>query len=406
MLEQGQILLGHQVLNMTVLMKSRLMMTKNTRQVGMTLVELLIAMMLTGILGTAIVNMVGRNVAQAALSNSYGRIQESGRLALDLISEDLRMAGFRGCINPRTGSTILTSLIAGAADDASDYDAFLYRYNEQKVDVIDDYEVGAQYNTAAGGNRMPMSGSFPNNTVPVEGTDVLIIRGAVASNIQLAQSYTSLPGAGLVLNGNATHLSEIQDGRTMILSTCISELAVIFAASGMDQTTEGDSVRTVPIDALDMPGLPQNMPGVTTLGDDYPAGAELNLLNTSVYFVALSNAINEDFDGDGVNDVQSLYKFSELNGLQELIPYVEDFQLQFGVASSTSLTSVSEYLDGSDPLVADAATGSLSDPDSILSVSFEVSVITHNQGPNNLQPLVRNYSRVSQLRNSAIGVAN
>lgn len=74
------------------------------RQLGMTIVELMISMTI----GLVILGAVGAlfiNVQHSARNaESMSRIQENARFAVELMARDIRMAGFIGCSNLETGT--------------------------------------------------------------------------------------------------------------------------------------------------------------------------------------------------------------------------------------------------------------------------------------------------------------
>lgn len=70
-------------------------------QTGLSLVELMIAMVLGLIIISAVLYVFAANRASYSHQESLSHIQESGRFALELLSRDIRMAGFIGCGNLR-----------------------------------------------------------------------------------------------------------------------------------------------------------------------------------------------------------------------------------------------------------------------------------------------------------------
>lgn len=67
------------------------------RQQGLSLVELMVAIALGLLLSLAVMQIFLSSRGVFRLQDSVSRIQEGGRLALDLLSEDIRQAGFVGC---------------------------------------------------------------------------------------------------------------------------------------------------------------------------------------------------------------------------------------------------------------------------------------------------------------------
>lgn len=68
---------------------------------GTTLIELMVAQALGLVLLLALMNVWGGSQASHRHQQSYSAVQESGRIALELMARDLRMAGYAGCGNVR-----------------------------------------------------------------------------------------------------------------------------------------------------------------------------------------------------------------------------------------------------------------------------------------------------------------
>lgn len=71
--------------------------TSPRRQLGLSLVELMVSMVIGLLILAALTFVYLGSRATYRSNDAVARIQESGRLALDLMVEDLRMAGFAGC---------------------------------------------------------------------------------------------------------------------------------------------------------------------------------------------------------------------------------------------------------------------------------------------------------------------
>ncbi|MEJ2041846.1 MAG: PilW family protein [Reinekea sp.] len=74
------------------------MKNNNYRQSGLTLVEILIALVLSAIIITGIVQVFISNRQAYSLTESTSRVQENGRFAISLIAESIRNAGNFGCL--------------------------------------------------------------------------------------------------------------------------------------------------------------------------------------------------------------------------------------------------------------------------------------------------------------------
>lgn len=70
------------------------------RQTGLSLVELLIAIALGLVLMAGVVQVFLSSKTVFSTQQAMSRIQESGRLAIDFLARDIRMAAFYGCYRP------------------------------------------------------------------------------------------------------------------------------------------------------------------------------------------------------------------------------------------------------------------------------------------------------------------
>jgi len=84
--------------------------TAPRRQAGVSLIELMIAMLIGLVLILGLVQVFGASRQAYQLSQGIARNQENGRFAVDFLSRDLRMAGHTGCVNDQQ---LLTSNAAG-----------------------------------------------------------------------------------------------------------------------------------------------------------------------------------------------------------------------------------------------------------------------------------------------------
>ncbi len=67
------------------------------RQLGMTLIEIMIAMLIGAFLLGGVLQVFIGSKQTNRMQENLSRLQENGRFAIDLINHDIRMAGFQGC---------------------------------------------------------------------------------------------------------------------------------------------------------------------------------------------------------------------------------------------------------------------------------------------------------------------
>lgn len=80
-------------------------MITSKRQHGLTLIELLVAMGLGVFLITGVVNVFLANKDSTQVENSLARLQENGRIAMDLLVADIQQSNYMGC-NSAAGNIV------------------------------------------------------------------------------------------------------------------------------------------------------------------------------------------------------------------------------------------------------------------------------------------------------------
>jgi type IV pilus assembly protein PilW len=77
--------------------KPSLTLTCRRGQLGFTLVELMVAITIGLILIAGVIQILTSNKQTFRVQEATSRLQENGRFAIDMLSRDIRMAGFWGC---------------------------------------------------------------------------------------------------------------------------------------------------------------------------------------------------------------------------------------------------------------------------------------------------------------------
>ena len=83
------------------------LLQRRSAEAGLTLIELMVALMLGLILIGGAIQVFVSNRAAYAFNEGFSRLQENGRFALDTIGYHARLAGYLGC---RSGVTVLNNL--------------------------------------------------------------------------------------------------------------------------------------------------------------------------------------------------------------------------------------------------------------------------------------------------------
>jgi type IV pilus assembly protein PilW len=279
------------------------------RQRGVTLVELLIAMVLGLLLISATLAMVQATSRTSGTFDALSRVQESGRLALLMLERDLRMAGYRGCAFGAINS-LLDRSGSGYSDAVYDFNLPFFGWNEADV------------------------ASIPPGTLPASFAtryargDVLVVKNAatpfgarLAANVEANETFAQLTAAMHVPVGSLVLLSDCTGGGDLF------------------QVTTDDLPPTDRLErnATFAGGGPGNLdPALHFLSRLYPAAAsELMLAQSNVYYIGF----REDAAGNATNtsSLRRIRMGERVAGAppdEELLEGVYDLRVQYGLDRS------------------------------------------------------------------------
>ena len=250
------------------------------RQLGLSLIELMIALLLSTLVTLGILTMYLDSTETSQVSRSLSRVQESGRIALDLIARDLRMAGFAGCADPL--QDLDPSFVASPLDP----------------DFFGHSVIGAR----AGGNGWQEL--VDNVGVPalednaVADSDVLQVRRANGPFVSLDTDMAG-PASTIETDSDQT-VTNFRINENALITNCVT--ADVFAVGDPD-------------------GFEDSEINHQPLSGSYPEGSRIFHFNTSVYWVGDTGRVDERG-----NAVFALFQ----NGL-EIVTGVERLQAMYGV---------------------------------------------------------------------------
>ncbi len=274
---------------------------KANRQAGLALVELMIAMLISLFLLGGMLQVFNSSRLTYRIHESTARMQETGRMALEVLSRDIRMAGFWGC--------------------ASDSANVINNLNPSGTGYID---------FAAGG------------LVGVEGAsgapDAFTVRGGIDSGLGVEPPYGPQTSANVaVATGNGFEAGDI-----LLISDCTN--GDIFQLSNSTADASGTLVH---VTGAGSPGN-VNVTNPTCFGGSTHCLSKIYGADASVYSASeTSYQINTGFSGEpalfrdgvefleGVEDLQILYG-EDTNGSGVANYYVPASQ----VADMTRVISV------------------------------------------------------------------
>lgn len=246
-------------------------------QRGLSLIELMVSITLGLLLTAAVVQIFLSSRGVFRTQDSMSRLQENGRFAIDLMTKDIRMAGFVGCptIDRISGSSLFRhGLVADFSSDG----------------IVQGSVVGA--------------GETSGTIALAAGTDRVTLRKTVGNGIRLAAATT---GTSAQLLGESTNLG-IVAGNTLVISDCVT--ADVFTASAVGTGTNP----TVTASA--------------TLSKSYGTDAEVLRYEQVDFFIGDTGR-----DTPSGSNILALYQ-NRGGGAEELVEGVESLRIEYGLDTS------------------------------------------------------------------------
>ncbi|HSX88802.1 MAG TPA: PilW family protein [Pseudomonas sp.] len=321
------------------------------RQQGFSLVELMIAMVLGLLLMAGVLQTFLSSKQTYSTNNALARVQESGRFAMEFLTNDIRNAGYKGeCISA------LNNLLN---ENGSGYSADLYDLNQPITGK---------------------TGESPSWVTNRTAGDVIHIK--YAANIP-----------GVSASGNTT-----ANANAIVLNAAsgVAQDAIIIVADpkGCDIFQNRSNANASAL-SRGNGGKPGNKNSAkNNFSHAYDSSMEVLRLESASYYI-----------GNGVKGLPSLRRISFTSGAkfdEELVEGVEDMQILYGIAGSDR--QVDSYVSAS----------SVSNWDNVVSVrvhlllaSTDTNVVPENQiiKFNGKDVTIQN-RRLAQVFSTTIGIRN
>ena len=271
----------------------RFPMTSRARHQGFGLVEVMIAITLGLLLTAAVLQLFVSNSTTYRSTNSIGVVQDNARFAQDLLSKELCMTGYRGCLSKQ--NVAVTNTLNNATTLTYDFSAGLRGYNNLTASLPSE-----------------LSTHLTEDPKPLAGTDLLLIQGP-----------SSIPVA-IVANNDAANLfvapatsTLLKEGDIALVTDCSK--ARIFQITGL--TAAGSKVNVVHSNANYVPGNAISSWDPNNKNEIFGTNAELMSYQATTYYLATNSATGQP----------ALYR--KLNGglATPLLDYVFDLQILYGV---------------------------------------------------------------------------
>ncbi|WP_022940066.1 PilW family protein [Psychromonas hadalis] len=310
------------------------------RQGGFSLIELMIAITLGLLVLFSVSQMFLASVQSMHLQNAFSRVQENGRISLELISRDIRGADFWGCLHN-------TSLIVNHLDTTdSDYNASANPSGQQGV---------------TGGNDVTAR-TIATISV-VDNTDTLTLRGARSfSDVKVITPFMATPSADInIVNG-----AGISKGDVVMISNC----------QGADLFSDTDAASTILGHNIAPPSAGAVKNVTQAFSQTYTSSAQILVPYVKTYFV-----------GTNIAGSTSLY-VSEDGTAKELARGISDLQIMYG-----------EDTDGDNSADTFSTASGVGDMNKVLSIRFELVSKNSNGASSQVE---KHYALTANIRNRTL----
>jgi len=293
------------------------------KQSGMTLVELMVAMVISLLLIAGTITIFASNKQAYRLNEASSRVQENGRFAMDFIRNDLRMAGFLGCVGPSATVAFKNNVNTAAYTALGTEEAFISK-------AITSYDGTGSLQ------------GFDSLETPL--SDIGLVSGSAEGNlvantdaIMIKRADTCTSGAGNLTNTVSDNAFTIDDNTNCGITQ--NDIVLVSNCAGGDFfAVESNTGATDAPATISITGSSLNK--TSAASRTYGSGSEIFKFQTIVYYI-----------GNGsTTTIPSLFKRSIVNGVftnQELIENVEDMSIRYGVDTSGN-GSPDFYVDSDD----------------------------------------------------------
>lgn len=184
-------------------------------QLGLTLVELMVAMTLGLILMTAVIQIFIGSKQSYRVTDNTSRVQENGRYAVEALSSDIRMAGYLGCAKNAT----VNNMARPTTSTWTQYTQAIIGYTLPSVpggltsaevlptstDVIQIQRASSSGVTVRVNNSVTAQIQITGNTAGFATDDILVISDCSSADVFRANSVSNSGGMVNITHSSATN---------------------------------------------------------------------------------------------------------------------------------------------------------------------------------------------------------
>lgn len=267
---------------------------------GFSLVELMVAIVIGLILVAGVIELFVNNRQVYRVQDAQSRLQETGRYALSILTENIEKTGYLGCAT-RSDVTLVNTL-------------------NNSTEYLWDFNTPIQGNDASDGSWAPALDA--SITDAVERSDVITLRTIEPPEIRIVTHTASTPpgASDIIVNGG----TNLETGDIMLAHDCAAA-AIFEITSSNDDANAGTLKHAVGGGTANTPGNETETLGYN-FGEGWISGA-----STNSYYIRNNPA-----------EIPSLYRRTFEDDAQELVEGIEQMQITYGVDASNN-GSANEY---------------------------------------------------------------
>lgn len=284
------------------------------RQAGLSLIELMIAMVIGLVLMLGVIQIFAASRAASRLAEGNARAQENGRFAIEFLQRDIRMAGHFGCVNDQAhfvkgeGDPVVNTGAATGSGHPLDFTVSIQGYEAPSTAPGGQLTLG---DTWAGPAGLPAAIAALN---PRGGSDILVLRYLAAEGVPVTALTAGVDSVVGFNAGAGTRLTEGGVGTPNLFGVADCSHANVFRG-------------TYAAGSVNAPATNLNRFTVQPTGQTMIYRAE-----SVVYYVGTSASgepalMRARAEGDAYG------------GREELVEGIESLQLLFGLDSTTVMSS-------------------------------------------------------------------
>jgi type IV pilus assembly protein PilW len=330
---------------------------------GLTLIELLIAMVMGLTLTAGVMQVYVGNTQTERDQESRARMQENGRFAVSYLAHEIRMAGYLGCLATIDASSINNTLDGPPPSFQPNSGLQGWEANGTTPGTVSNSANNVAPVSTTAGAWTTSGGSIMDATTAVPRSDIVRVWNAAGTGATI--NSISPGGAMTVVNSGVV---DIEDGDILLLSDC--QRADWVQACNVQDIGGGASINAV----LSSGCVPGN---VVTQPLGTQAGGELVKLQGTMFYVGKR--------GDVATNPPALFR-RQLNqtagagNAEELVEGIESIQILYGV-----------NIDNDNKKTVDAYVSANLVPDWTRVISVRISVLVQSI-ENNMLPSAAAYT--------------